>query len=256
MGNNFQSPKFNKYIDFYIKLDKICYFPGENISGTLFLTGKPGLMQTQFTDPKVVFTIYEIQTFYIPNSNNKTIFEENKNKNEQFTLFNNYIGANLLTGISIPFTYQIPTTIHPTCSFLVNSALGYSKHFFTVELPNLNLKRALLIVIKNNANFTNENNLLQMPCKFFKTISKSKFLVNKGEFSITVNLPKNVFYFDEPIPFEIFLDCKNLDLIINKIDISLIRKKRHNNKSNFNKIRNSENNILITIRSKLKRASY
>ena len=60
MGN---SNEGNKFIDFTIKLDKICYFPGENISGTLNLMGKPGLLETQLTDPKVKFVVNEILKF-------------------------------------------------------------------------------------------------------------------------------------------------------------------------------------------------
>ena len=246
MGNNFKESIFNQNIDFSVKLEKICYFPGENICGTLYLMGKPGLTETQLIEPKALFTIYEIQRFYYANSNNKTSNEETENKIEKYALFNNFMGANLLTGLNIPFTFQIPLTIHPTCSFLVNKALGYSKHFFSVEFPNLNVKRTLAIVIKNNANFTIENNLLKMPCKNFKKISKSNFLVSKGSFSININLPKNVFYYDEPIPFEIILDLKNLNLTINKIEISIKRNKRQNYKSNFNKIRDSEINTLVT----------
>ena len=246
MGNNFKESKFNQNIDFSVKLEKICYFPGENISGTLFLMGKPGLIETQLIEPKALFTIYEKQRFDYANSNNKTSIEETENKIENYALFNNFIGANLLTGLSIPFTFQIPFTIHPTCSFLVDKTPGYSKHFFSAEFPNLNVKRTLAIVIKNNANFTMENNLLKMPCNYFKKISKLNFLVSKGNFSISINLPKNVFYYDEPIPYEIILDLKNLNLTINKIELSIKRNKRQNYKSNFNRIRSSEINILVT----------
>ena len=245
MGNNIKESKFNKNIDFSVKLGKICYFPGENICGTLFLKGKPGLIETQLTEPKALFAIYEIQIFDYPNSNNKTSIEENENKYEQYALFNNFIGSNLLTGVSIPFTFQIPISTHPTCSFIVDKTPGYSKHFFSAEIPHLNVKRTLIIVIKNNANFTIGNNLFKMPCQYFKKITKSNFLVNKGALNLTVNLPKNVFYYDEPVPFEIILDCKNLNLEINKIEITLKRTKRLNYKSNFSKARNSENNILI-----------
>ena len=136
-----------------------------------------------------------------------------ENKYEEYFLFNNFLGANLLTGINIPFSYQIHISTHPTCSFKV-SLCGYVKHFFSVEFPNLKVKRTLIIVIKNNANFTRENKLYRMPCTYFARKSISYFHVNKGDFTITIKIPKNVFYYDEPISYKIILDCKNLDLIV------------------------------------------
>ncbi len=53
-----------------------------------------------------------------------------------------------------------------------------------------------------------------MPVKCYKEKSKSKFLSSKGNYKININLPKNVFYYDEPISIEIILECKNLNLII------------------------------------------
>ena len=47
MGNSVQYSKFNKYIDFSIKIEKICYCPGENINGTIYIMGKSGLLETQ-----------------------------------------------------------------------------------------------------------------------------------------------------------------------------------------------------------------
>ena len=106
MGN---SNEGNKFIDFTIKLDKICYFPGENISGTLNLMGKPGLLETQLTDPKVKFVVNEILKFIpLQHSNFSNYPSDIINNNSNFLVFNTFIGANLLTTIHIPFSVNLP----------------------------------------------------------------------------------------------------------------------------------------------------
>ena len=74
----------------------------------------------------------------------------------------------------------------------------------------------------------------------FWQISKSNFLVNKGNFILLVNLPKNVFYYDEPIPFEIKLNRENLDLKINSMTVALCRHRKKNYSSNCDKTRLSK----------------
>ena len=44
--------------------------------------------------------------------------------------------------------------------------------------------------------------------------------MNKGDFTISIKLPKNLFYYDEPINYEIVLDYKKLKLVIKGLIIS------------------------------------
>ena len=90
-----------------------------------------------------------------------------------------------------------------------------------------------------------------MPYVFFSRNPKSKFWVYKGDFSIKLNLPKNVFYYDEPIPYIITLNCKNLSLTINKIDVSLLRNNRKNNERGFKDTIDTQKDLLITKSKKL-----
>ena len=140
----------------------------------------------------------------------------------------------MLTSVRIPFVIQLPLNAYPSFSLIDGSSIN---HNFSVEFEHLKIKRSMKIVVKNNPNFTNINKLLKIPFQFTKIVSKSKFLFNKGNFTINVNLPKNVFYYDEPIPYEINLNCKELDLIIKQINISLIRHiKKNYSKNIFQKI--------------------
>ena len=211
MGNSNGENKFNKLIDFTIKLDKISYFPGENICGTLNLMGKPGLLETQLTNPQVKFEVYDkYRNLPTQASLVNPPPPEIINHNSNIFVFNTFIGSNLLTGVNIPFSYQIPYSFNPTCSVVLDSNIENLTHYFSAEFPSLKVKRTMGIIIKNIPNFTKQNNLLKIPCSFYAKKSKSILFVNKGEFEIKINLPKNLFYYDEKIPYEI-----NLNLIQN-----------------------------------------
>ena len=231
MGNSNEDNKYNKLIDFTIKLDKICYYPGENICGTLIIMGKPGLLETQLNDPKVKFEVYErLHNIPLQHSNFINSMPETLYHNSNFLVFNTFIGTNLLTGVNLPFTYQIPTTLNPTCCIILDKNAENLTHWFSAEFPSLKVKRTLQIVIKNNPNFTLQNTLLKIPYTFSSKKSKSILFINKGDFKITINLPKNSFYYDEKIPYEIILDLKNFHLKLNGLEVSILRTVSKNTK--------------------------
>ena len=64
MGNIEDDNEYNSYIKFKIKLEKICYFPGENINGTIFLKGKQGLKETLLNNPTSKIIISQKQCYY------------------------------------------------------------------------------------------------------------------------------------------------------------------------------------------------
>ena len=221
MGNKQSGNKYNNFIDFTLKLEKLCYYPGENISGTLYLIGKPGLKEAQLIEPKVLITMYERYDNYINHQKNRSVSGEILKKDENKYIFNSFKWANLLAGVNIPFSFRIPFSFNPSCLLYFISNSESLSHFFSAEFPLLKVKRTLPIVIKSSQNFTSKNGLLQISYAFNDRKTKSKFLSNNGDFSISVNLPKNVFYYDEPIPFEIKLDCKNLHILIIKLEVSI-----------------------------------
>ena len=223
MGNSNNENKYNKLIDFTLRLDKVCYFPGEYITGTLYLIGKPGLLQTTLTEPQAKLEVCEM--FKIGSNRNSTLINppQTINCNSNNLLFNTFLGANLLQGLNIPFRYQIPPSFNPTIGVIIVQSNEYLIHYFSVEFPSLKVKRTLPIVIKNIPNFTLQNGLYKSPCTFYSKKSKSLLFINKGEFIMTVNLPKNVFYYDEKIPYEINLDLRNFKLIIKNVEVSLFR---------------------------------
>ena len=246
MGNSNPEIKTNKFLKFSIQLNKVCYLPGENIEGTLNLEGLPGLTETQLTNPKALFMITEKQKYEYKKRRN----ERNIKVSDGFTrviyqqnlIFNKFNNANLLSVVKIPFSINLPFTAYPSCSFADN---GYVRHDLSVEFQHLKIKRTLRIVVKNNPNFTAQNKLLRIPCNFSGTKSKSKFLINKGNFKIFFNSPKNLYYYDEQIPFEIKLDCRELNLKINKIMVSLFRQRNKNYSSNLKAARITQKEELV-----------
>ena len=76
MGNNInKNPRYNmeKYISLKIELNEKCYNPGEFIKGHIFLSPKPGITQTNFSDPSINFTISQHQYFNVVSNNNNYI---------------------------------------------------------------------------------------------------------------------------------------------------------------------------------------
>ena len=242
MGSDInQNPKYNseKYVSIKIELNKICYYPGEFITGQIILSPKPGILQTNFSDPSINFTISQYQLYYVGDDD---YISQNDDVLVQPVYFSNYIGANLLTNLNIPFSIQLPENIVPTC--LIRST-DYCKHYLTIHIPSIEAKKTIIIIIKNNKIFTMENKLLKIPASTFIEKQKKSFLVNKGRIACFLKIPKNSFSYNEEIPMEIILDCSEFDLVIHGVIISIIRKNKLYDK-NHSKILLDENKSIIS----------
>ena len=244
MGNNFETnKKYNSenYVHLTLNLDKRCYSQGEYIKGTLFLIGKQGLIQTQLIDPSAKATLSEIQHYIYQeetqgsDEGNREMVEEEENIIfENRLCFPEYTGANLVSGVQIPFSIQV-TNCYPTCIF---SSRDYVKHFFAIEFPSIQAKRTEIIVVKNNQSFTIENRLYESPAIRTLEMEKHKFFFSKGKFAAVLKLAKNIFAYNENIPFELNIDCTQLELKIKSIEVNLRRCERKNYKNNKDKVRN------------------
>ena len=58
-------------------------------------------------------------------------------------------------------------------------------------------------------NFSIENGLYKNPSIEIKEMKKHKLMFNKGRFAAVLKFKKNVFGYDENIPFELNIDCLN-----------------------------------------------
>ena len=243
MGNDFNTnKKYNSenYVSLSIQTNKKCFSQGEYIKGYLYLQGKPGLIQTQLIDPLAIATLTEFHHYTYEEEQSDDDRREIDENDEKIIFqirldFANYRGVNLMNGIKIPFSVQI-TNCHPTCYFDSNT---YVRHYFTIEFPSIQSKRTIFIIIKNHQNFTQDNFLFKSPAIEIKEIKKHKLMFSQGKLAAVLKLEKNVFKYDENIPFQLDIDCSQLDLKIKSVEIDLLRIENRNYKNNESKVRNS-----------------
>ena len=225
MGANSIKEKYNQENDvsLNISINKSCYDPGETISGYLDIQPKYNINQTIFNDTQAIFKITQLQQYdySVGSGEDESTIYVNEDS-DIFTLdkhFDYFCGANILVGIKIPFSIQIPLEIQPTLYY----SGYYIKHFFSVELPGIKAKKSLIILIKEHKMYTIENKLLKMPAFGFGDFYKKK----KGEYkggkvSCLLEIPKNSFTFNEFIPFKIDLNCTELNLEIKLIRVRIM----------------------------------
>ena len=108
--------------------------PGEQIIGSLDIQPKPGIInETILNDTNVSMKIIQFQKYSytrgsgddaetIVVSDERDVFSENLD-------FINFKGANILSGINIPFSIQIPLEIHASVYYNGDCV----KHFFSVN---------------------------------------------------------------------------------------------------------------------------
>ena len=217
-----------------IILNKSCYFPGESINGYLNIQPKKGLKEIIFNDTSTIFTINQLQeySYIIDCEEGPRAFKEDKDILVNRIDFINFKGANIASSINIPFSFQIPMNILP--SIYVDG--HFIKHFICFELPGINAKRSINIIIKAYQIYTFENKLLKMPAIGFGDFYKKKKSEYKGgKVSCLLKIPKNSFNYLESIPFDIFLDCTELSMEIKEITISIIQYIYFNDKNEYKK---------------------
>ena len=242
MGNDYDYDKENNYekdVSMTIELNKTCFFKGQEIKGKIILSSKNGTKETQLLNPYIIISIKQKgQYSYIEGSNEFNVDSSNirKTTKENINLltiqldFPNFIGANLLIGVNIPFKVKIPDKIYPSLYF--NSAT-YIKHFLVCDFPSIEAKKSKFIVIKNNIYFSEENHLLKTPVIYNKEITEYKYLFfNSGNFFCNFTLTKNIFSYNENIPLIIDIDGKNMSVNLKNIVIKIYRVLKKNYKEN------------------------
>jgi hypothetical protein len=227
------------------EINKTCYSKGEMIYGSIVLTPKDGLVQTQLINPFAKMTLkehhyYEYYEYHYDSRRNSSTAEKRVDEENIiiFSLhmdFSNFNGANILTGLQIPFQIQIPVMSYPSCFFEPNA---YVRHFLTCDFPAIEARKSVEIIIKNNIHFSSLNGLLKTPAVLTKEITKHKYaFFNYGSFKTTITLPKNIFAYTESIPFIIEIDCQKLSLNIKGLYVSINRTYKKNHQTNHLNVR-------------------
>jgi hypothetical protein len=238
MGGDLYS-QYNNEKDASINFEsnKVCVFPGEIIAGTITLFPFIQSFEKITTNPKLNITITELKRYSYSTGSGKhkrtVVKKEEKNLVSTSIDFGALVTMDYSAGIKIPFSVQIPNDAYPSINFGYG---GYVKHLFIVELPDLKAKRTKYFIIKNNFPNNFDNTLLRNMIEENKEYKKSKLFFDKGSCLLNFKMPKNYFFYNERIPFEVNLDCSKLKMEVYSIKLSLLRKTRKNNYQDYSQI--------------------
>lgn len=233
MGYDFETDQqynFETTISMTVDIGKTCFAPGETVNGTIILKPKEGNPQPFLQNPQATLYIHEFSYYqYMVNEvdprTNMPHFET-KEAQENYTLlnipldFSNFNNANVSEVLKLPFTFQIPLRIYPSCYFDTKT---FVRHYLCIEFPSIGAKKTTIIVIKNLPYFSSYNQLYQSPAMCFREMKKHKLFFSQGSFTASIKLDKNAFAYDEFVPFQVDIDLSKMSLNIKKIKVSLRR---------------------------------
>ena len=230
--------KYNEETNFTIniKINKTCYFKGEKIKGNILLTPKDIIKKTLLLCP--ITATASLEELY-----NYRLTENSNDSTEENILFRypmsipKFKEDYLKKGLSVPFEFQIPDSIYPSCIIDKNT---YVRHILKFDFSTINSRKSTVIIIKNDQHFSEYNELYKKPAEYKYRTYKHKYAVfHMGYLNANIRLDKNAFTYDEKIPIEIDLDCSDLRITIPKVHIILnLVIKKHNQTDNklFSKI--------------------
>ena len=241
-----------KKLSINISVEKIIYFPGEEIKGFVYIQGKGTLANPLFIYSLVKVSISQIYYYEydVETKIESDLGEEKfklkipfvdkvKEKETQIiysTMFNysQYLGTNLIDGLKLPFQIILPNNIEPTFYFK-NS---YIRHILTFDFYEYESKTSIGFIIKNPRFFSLENKSLKEPLTVFKDMTKSKFIFfSQGKIAVYITSKSNSYKYGDKIPLEITIDSSELNINLIGIQIKFDRYIQFNNKNDKNSIK-------------------
>ena len=223
----------NTFFNLEIKLEKTCYFKGELIKGKLKIIPQDLVKKSLLLSPIIGNVILQELYNYKLASNGNNISEEN-------ILFKypidipKFDGNKIITGMELPFEYPVPKDSYP--SVIIDNS-SYVRHVLIFDFPNIEAKKSVLIIIKNDQYFTEYNELYKSPAETKISTCKHKYAIfYMGEVSAVLKLFKNVYAYEESIPITIEIDCTNLSIKIENVFITIFALIKKNNKLDHNKV--------------------
>ena len=253
-NNEFDIKEFicEKKLSINISVEKIIYFPGEEIKGFVYIQGKGTLANPLFIYSLVKVSISQIYYYEydVETKIESDLGEEKfklkipfvdkvKEKETQIiysTMFNysQYLGTNLIDGLKLPFQIILPNNIEPTFYFK-NS---YIRHILTFDFYEYESKTSIGFIIKNRRFFSLENKSLKEPLTVFKDMTKSKFIFfSQGKIAVYITSKSNSYKYGDKIPLEITIDSSELNINLIGIQIKFDRYIQFNNKNDKNSIK-------------------
>ena len=275
INNEFDLKEFvnEKKLSINISVEKIIYFPGEEIKGFVYIKGKGTLKNPLFIYSLVNVIISQIYYYeYDPGTKIESDLGEEKlkikipfmdkikeiEKQKVYTTTFNYsqfLGKNLINGIKLPFLINLPFNLEPT--FYFNNS--FIRHILTFDFNGFESKNSIGIIIKNPKYFSLQNKSLKEPLTIFKDMSKSKFLFfNQGKIAIYITSKSNSYKYGDEIPLDITINASELNIDILGIQIQMDRYIQFNEKNDKNSIKEffKQNLFCQTIKYNEKKENY
>ena len=265
MEENLEEEDFREFVNekkisINISIEKIIFFPGEEIKGFIYIKGKQIL-----TNPLLLYSLVSVsltQIYYYEYDLESKIetdegqeklkiklpfIDKIREKEKQIlysTVFNynQFLGFNIMNGLQLPFQLVLPQNLDP--SFYYQNS--YIRHILTFDFLGLESKNSIGLVIKNPRYFNLENQSLKEPLSVFKDMTKTKMLFfNQGKIATYITSKSNSYKYGEKIPINITIDASELNLNLIGIQIRFDRYINYNEKENKNIPRKNITNNLF-----------
>ena len=265
MEENLEEEDFREFVNekkisINISIEKIIFFPGEEIKGFIYIKGKQIL-----TNPLLLYSLVSVsltQIYYYEYDLESKIetdegqeklkiklpfIDKIREKEKQIlysTVFNynQFLGFNIMNGLQLPFQLVLPQNLDP--SFYYQNS--YIRHILTFDFLGLESKNSIGLVIKNPRYFSLENQSLKEPLSVFKDMTKTKMLFfNQGKIATYITSKSNSYKYGEKIPINITIDASELNLNLIGIQIRFDRYINYNEKENKNIPRKNITNNLF-----------
>ena len=220
---------YDSNISMKIELKKTCFSKGELVQGNLYLAPKTPSVSSILINPLAEITLREHHYYVIKQTVRNKVITVKQEENVVLVNENIYFAHNefnISNGCLIPFEIKIPDIAYPSCIF---DPKCYVRHYLGITFPSIFAKKTVVIIIKNNIYFSDINGLLKSPVIINREITKHKYIFfNSGDFKISIVLSKNIFSYNENVPFIIDIDCNYLSIKIQGIKVILYREYKKN----------------------------
>ena len=212
-----------------IVLDHYCVKPGGYIEGAIILT--PKLKEIILNDSKIVLTLTQYEFFDYCNNEKDLSNKQNEhnkkhkeiifNKEAKIEIENNKISCTLKIPIKVSITNN--EKLLPSFNLKNKDFIAGIRHIFTVKIPEINAINSIGIIISDKIQKKSNNNPENI---IFKNEQIYKMgIINKGNISYCIRIPKNEYKNDEDINIKIMVDSSSLqENKIEKIKVKLQRK--------------------------------
>lgn len=198
-----------------ILLEKVYYFPGEIIKGSILVKSDKILKNGQ-----LLFSINQTESWNLKFFNKITT----SHCNSMFIIdsllsFEKLTNCSLTEGVTIPFSFQFPNKMTPSFEYSLYEKQGYVRNKLRVRIIELNSFTSCYIVILEPAKITSSPISL-----ISEDHSKIMIIFGLDNLFIEGTIPSDNFSFFSSIPLQVVIKSQAANLPIHKIIVKLKRR--------------------------------